>query len=333
MVRRGLAAGAGLLVVILLIFLVQGCLEARNDRALQDYVRDTSALMRESQQNSDALFRLLGGEDSGGDVDVANQLNTLARESERIVERAEATDRPDDLAATNDYLIQTLELRRDGLKVIASDLPTAIAQQRDRREGTSRIAAAMQNFLASDVVYQTRVQRGAEEALKSQGLRSANVSPSQYLPEIDWLDPATVADRIGKIGSGADGANDGEATPGLHGNGIAATTLGGQALTPGVSANIAAGSDLTLDVQIANQGENTETDVKVNVTIGSGGDAVELDGTLDEIAGGETKSVEIPVDETPPTGQEVPITVSVEPVPGEEKTDNNEQEYSAIFTS
>jgi hypothetical protein len=42
--------------------------------------------------------------------------------------------------------------------------------------------------------------------------------------------------------------------------------------------------------------------------------------------------VSIPVKKTPPTGQAVPITVEVQPVPGEKKTDNNKQTFSAIFT-
>ena len=85
-------------------------------------------------------------------------------------------------------------------------------------------------------------------------------------------------------------------------------------------------------MQVANSGENTETDVQVNVTIGAGGDAIKLDGVLDEIAAGETKSVQIPLTDQPPTGQNVPITIEIEAVPGEEKTDNNQGEFSAIFT-
>jgi hypothetical protein len=42
--------------------------------------------------------------------------------------------------------------------------------------------------------------------------------------------------------------------------------------------------------------------------------------------------VTIPLTEQPPTGQNVPITVEVEPVPGEEMTDNNVQEFTVIFT-
>ena len=74
--------------------------------------------------------------------------------------------------------------------------------------------------------------------------------------------------------------------------------------------------DLTFEVQVANQGDSTETDVNVKVTVGEGDDASDLEGTIDTIAAGETKAVSIPLDERPPTGQNVPIRVEVEPVPG-----------------
>jgi hypothetical protein len=66
--------------------------------------------------------------------------------------------------------------------------------------------------------------------------------------------------------------------------------------------------------------------------VGQGGDAIELEETLPEIAAGELKTVTIPLSEQPPTGQNVPITVNVKPVPGEEVTDNNEAEFTVIFT-
>ena len=68
------------------------------------------------------------------------------------------------------------------------------------------------------------------------------------------------------------------------------------------------------------------------MTVGSGGDAIEAEDTIPEIAAGEQKPVTIPLTKQPPTGQNVPITVRVKPVPGEEVTDNNESEYTVIFT-
>jgi hypothetical protein len=158
------------------------------------------------------------------------------------------------------------------------------------------------------------------------------VPESPFLPEIDWLDPTTVADRISRI-STSGGGGGGPAAPGLHGNGLGTVTLAGTALAPGGSATITLSDDLAFEVQVQNQGENTETDVNVTVTVGSDGDAIELEEQLPEIAAGETQTVTLPLAERPPTGEQIPIAVEIEPVPGEEKTDNNVGEFSAIFTS
>jgi hypothetical protein len=330
MVRRSVAAGAGILVLVLFVFLLRGCLNARKEQAFKDYNRDVGALVQESEQESKLLFELLSGNE-GSDVDVENQLNAFAGESAKLVDRARETDHPDEMAAAQRYLVETLEFRRDGIRGIADALPNAIARQQERREGTELIADQMQKFLTSDRIYFDRVRPNLQEPLEEEGL-DENVPQSTFLPSVDWLQPETVADRVGKLGGGGGGDDDAAAAPGLHGNGIAGATLGGQALSPGTSPSTQVTDDLKLVVQVANQGENTETDVKVNATIGKGGDAIKLTKVLSSIAAGETKSVEMPVAERPPTGQNVPISVDIEPVAGEKKTDNNKGSYTVIFT-
>lgn len=328
MVRRAVAAGAGLLVLLLLILGFRGCLDARKERALKDYVRDAGALVGESDQESEALFQLLRDPGDANQVDIENQLNTFRNQASQLVDRASGTDRPGDVDRAHAYLVEVFEFRRDGVARIAEELPNAIADQGDRRGGSEQIAAAMQNFLTSDVIYQTRFGPALQAALKDAGV-GEKVPASGFLPDVDWLKPATVANRVRSLG-GTGG--DAQATPGLHGNGLAGVTLGGQALTPDGAASVRLAEDLKFTIQIANQGENTETDVKVNVTVGRGGDAIKLDKVLDTIAAGETKPVEIPLADQPPTGQSVPITIEVERVAGEKKTDNNKGTFSAIFT-
>jgi hypothetical protein len=167
-------------------------------------------------------------------------------------------------------------------------------------------------------------------ALEDEDVSAEDPVASTFLPSTDWLDPAFVADQVAGIRSGDGG--DQAAAPGLHGNGIGTVTLGGVALVPGGSATVQLTNDLAFEVQVANQGENTETDVTVRATVGEGGDAIDRDAQLDTIAAGETKTVSIPLDEEPTTGENVPVTVEIEPVPGEEMTDNNSADFSVIFT-
>jgi hypothetical protein len=330
-VRRSVAAAGALLVLVLLVLGVRGCLNARAKNANKDYVREVGALVQESDQQGKALFDLLsskGGRDQA--VNVENTLNGFRVQSAQLVDRARDIDVPGEMKTAQRYLLETLEFRRDGLAAIADGLPTALGDQ-NRRQGTDRVTGQMQSFLTSDVIYSQRAYPAMRQALKEKDITGeVQVPTSQFVPDIRWLDPGYVSDQVSRIRTGKGGA---AATGGLHGTGLASVSLGGQALTSGGSATaIKLGGNLQFQVQVQNQGDSTETDVTVRVTVGTGADAIDRDDRIDTIAAGETKTVTIPLDNQPPTGQNVPITVEVEPVPGEKKTDNNKQEYSAIFT-
>ena len=91
--------------------------------------------------------------------------------------------------------------------------------------------------------------------------------------------------------------------------------------------------DLAFEIQVQNQGENTENDVVVRVTVGDGGDADTQEETIDTIARGRDQDRHDPAQQdSRRPARTCPIKVEVEPVPGEQKTDNNTLESSVIFT-
>jgi hypothetical protein len=293
-------------------------------------VTDANALVRESNAQSRSLFRVLqgpGGQDQA--VNTESSLNGLRVASIGLVDRANDLDVPDELSTAQRYLLETLELRRDGLAGVANAIPQALADQ-ERRQSTAQVSRMMRVFSASDIIYSGRYIPNLDNALEDEGVNAEDPVESRFLPDVQWLDPAFVADQVAGVRSGQGG--DQAAAPGLHGNGLGTVTLGGVALVPGGSATVPLTSDLSFEVQVANQGENTETDVTVTATVGEGGAAIDLEEQLDTIAAGETKTVTIPVDKQPPTGENVPVTVEVKPVPGEDMTDNNSADFTVIFT-
>lgn len=330
MLRRTIALVGGVLVLILLVLGVRGCLNARQESAIKDYSNDSAELLRASKVEGDQLFELLQGE-GGTDqaTSIINQLNAYRVESSELVDRAERLDVPGDLDSAQGDLLEVLEFRRDGLADITDALQVALGDQ-ERREGSEDVAKQMQVFLASDIVDTQRFRVKLFDVLRDESLSAPNLPRAGFVPDIEWLQPDFVADQVNALRTGTGGG--GEAAPGLHGNGIGGVTLGGVALTPGGSASVQLSGDLAFEIQVQNQGENTENDVTVRVTVGDGSDADEQEETIDTIAPGELKPVTIPLSTQPPTGQNVPVTVEVEPVPGEQKTDNNTLESSVIFT-
>jgi hypothetical protein len=330
MLRRTIALVGGVILLILFVLLVRGCLDARKENAIKDYSTDSADLLRASKLEGDQLFKLLQGE-GGTDqaTSIINQLNAYRVESSELVDRGEQLDVPGDLKGAQSSLLEVLEFRRDGFAQITDALRVALGDQ-DRREGSDEVAVQMQVFLASDIVDTQRFRRQLFDVLRDENLSAPDLPRNGFVPDIEWLQPDFVADQVNALRTGTGGG--GEAAPGLHGNGVAGVTLGGVALTPGVGASVQLSEDLAFEIQVQNQGENTENDVVVRVTVGDGGDADTQEETIDTIAAGEIKTVTIPLTKQPATGQNVPIEVEVEPVAGEQKTDNNTQESSVIFT-
>ena len=155
------------------------------------------------------------------------------------MDRAAGTDHPGDVDAADAALVETFEFRRDGVAAIAEQLPNAIADQGDRSGGSEAdrgrdAELPDQRRALPDPLHPAPRDRAQDERHRREGARS------NFLPDIEWLQPRFVADRVRSLG-GTGG--DGDAAPGLHGNGIAGVTLGGQALNP--AARRASGSATT----------------------------------------------------------------------------------------
>lgn len=296
-------------------------------------MRDVRALADQSGGQSEEMFNVLSQPGRGvSEVDRENSLNQLRHQAEQLVQRARDLDVPGDLRGPHESLVESLGFRRDGITQVADILPTALSG-RERRQGARRIADQMGFLLTSDVIFAARVRPELEAVLREeQILNEVQLPESRFLPDRGWLIAEQVTRRLrGGGGAGGD-RSDEPAAPGLHGTGLGTVSVGGQALTQGGSANVRLSEDLSFSVQVVNQGENDETDVPVRITVGRGPEAIELEASIDELGQGQTETLEVPLEGEPPTGQSVPVTVEVEPVPGEEKADNNEQSFSAIFT-
>ena len=328
--------------MLLLFFGIRGCQASQKEQGFKDYVSDAEELVAESEQQSNALFDLL--EDPGNsEVDFTSNINGSKVAAEQLVDRADGLDVPDELKGAHNYLVQTLEFRRDGLDGIAREAAGQDTAEEGNQDTSSseRIAGQMRFFDASDVIYSQRFLPKLLGEIEDEDLDQDVPVPAtltdpetiSFLPTIDWLSDSKVADSLGAIGSGTGG--DEPAAPGLHGNGLGSVTVkpAGTALVEGAPAQLPASEDVSFDIEIADQGENAEEDVVVTVEIAGGsGDPIQLEETLDAINPGETKVVNVPLAETPPIGEPVEITVRIEPVPGEEKTDNNEATFTAIFS-
>ena len=236
-------------------------------------------------------------------MDAQNKVNGFRVQSASIVDRARDLDVPDEASQAQRYLLETLEFRRDGLAKIAEDLPDALGDE-SRRQGSEGVARQMQVFLASDVIYAGRYKPGLEKVLRTR--TSPASRPGERLHTGHRMAAAELCGGCHQwLRTGEPG--DQETTGGLHGNGLVGVALGGCAGARRLG-DRPAGRDLTFEVQVANQGDSTETDVGVKVTVGEGADATGRghDGHdrrgRDQVGGDQARGA-------PATGQNVPIRV------------------------
>jgi hypothetical protein len=325
------------LVVVLLVFGVRGCVAARKKQAFRNYARDVTSLVQESQQERDQLFKLLQVPSGGtpSPVDVTNNANGVKVQAAQLVDRANGTNHPGEMSAADRYLLEVLSFRRDGIAAVAGDLRTALGDA-GRQQATQQLAADMQNFLASDVIYSQRFIPEFQKQLKKEKLLGEEQVPNQsFLPDINWLQPTVVADRIGRIRGGGGSSTTATTNPtGLHGTSLGAVTVkpGGQTLSATQAVEIPAASNPSLDVQVTNGGDSDETNVKVKVTVSGGPKPIVVEQTIATFPKGSTQTANVALSgQTLPKGQPVSITVQVLQVPGEKKLDNNKAKYAAIF--
>ena len=327
MLRRRLFAlvlGAALLAV--LVVATRGCLNARQDRAYQEYARDVDALSDESLQQSRGLFEVLRGGGAEDTVEVQNNVNGFRAQADLLLDRARGLDAPGPLAQANRFLDYALEFRRDGLAGIAEELPTALGDN-GRDAATQRIAGHMREFLTSDVLLSQRVMPEVDRALNRRDLPiEASLRSSGFLPALDWLEVGTVANRLGALRQGP-----GEVAAGARALALGVVTAGGETLNESSPTQVSAAPDLAFSVQVQNQGAVPEEDVKVAVSITGGPAPLSVERTLESIPAGGAETVALPLADTPPTGRPVTVTVRVEPVEAEGRTDDNGSSFPATF--
>jgi len=335
-IRRAVAIGGAILVLILLVVAINGCLDSRKENALKDYNREVSSIIRESDRQIGAeFFNLLRQRGSESPQDLQTAISGYRAQAETQLRQAEDLDVPGDMEAAQRSFLIALQFRRDGLGYIAERIRTALGDDAEAADAAIRqIAGQMQAFLASDVVYNGRTVPLIKGALDDNEVGGQQIARSKFLPGIEWLEPQFVGDALGQQVSGGNGNRAREPAPGLHGTSLESTSVGETRLQPSPTPNrIPAADDIAFLVSFTNGGEHDEFDVKVTVTVEpESGKPIRKSRTVDTVKQGATAEVEIPLGQRPPQGAAT-VTTRVDPVPGEEKTDNNEAEYDVGFVA
>ncbi|HVX33981.1 MAG TPA: CARDB domain-containing protein [Solirubrobacterales bacterium] len=321
MLRRLLALGGALVVLILIVLGVKGCLDARARSELSDYARDVKQIVIETGQTSKDFFGKL---EEPGDLSVTEFTGQVDADRSAMTNyetRVDGLSPPGPLSGAQRSLELAYTLRAAAMEKIADKMRTALGEAGAAR-ATAAIAKQMQTLLAADVIYESVVRPEIDVKLGDEGIEGSDVPKSSFVPDATkWLDDAEVASALGAVS----GSSGGAPSPGVHGLGLVGTSIGGVELASESTSSVAVEGTPEIEVTVQNQGESTENGVTV-VVVANGKETTQEIPALE--AGAEETAV-VPL--TPAPKGETELEVKVEPVPGEQFTDNNEATYTVIF--
>ena len=321
MLRRLLALGAALVILILIVLGVKGCLDARARGALSDYSRDVKQILIETGQTSKDFFGKL--EEPGGlsVTEFTGQVDADRSAMTNYKTRIEALSAPGGLGNAQNSLELVYTLRASAMETIAAKMPTALGEAGAAR-ATAAITKQMQTLLASDVIYESVTRPEINGKLADEGITGNDVPKDTFVPDgTRWLEESEVSKALGSVS----GSTAGEATPGVHGLGLVGTSIGETELVAESTNSVVTEGTPEVEVEVQNQGESTENGVTVAVTY----EGNTVTGEIDELPAGETGTALIPL--TPAPSGEVTLEIEVEAVPGESLTENNEASYTLLI--
>jgi hypothetical protein len=327
MVRRRVAAGVGVVLLIVIVLVVNGCLKSQAKQSLETYNRDVSRIAQESEQQvAKPFFSELTDANSKSALDVENQLDQLHIQAQSQASDAKGLSVPGSMSGAQRDLLLVLDFRAEGVAKVASLVRTALGGQ--AKQASTLIAGDMEIFLASDVIYSQRVAPLIQQTLSENGIHGQSTTPSRFLENLGWLEGTTVYARL--TGQPASSSSSGVA-PGHHGSVLKGVSVGTKTLEGEPALNhISGGSSPTFTVMVENDGEFPETDVKVDLTVTAAGKQLKASHVIDTTEPRKTVNVEIPVPGVP-LKVASKVEAQIEPVPGETNHEGTKGTFLGIF--
>jgi hypothetical protein len=326
----GLIAAA-ILVVVLVIFWVQGCQNDSKVSAYKNYMADATKIAQASQtvgRNLNDLLTTPGIKLT----ELESKLESFAQQEQQDLARAQALNPPGHMRPAHQHVIESLQLRISGLRGLA-DAFRKTAPMRDSDLAGRVLAEQALRLVASDVIWDDLFKTPAAQILNQQGVHGVAVPDSNFVQNQDLATAATFAAIVKALKGASTGGSS--STGGLHGTGIESVTAlpGATPLSTSSETTVTASTSLAFDVAVKNTGDNLERRIAVKLTIEKSGSPIVQTQTIDIINKGETKHVIFRnIDTTGVFGTPTHVKVDVGLVPGEANSKNNSYTYPVLFS-
>lgn len=325
-VRRAVALGALLIIVLLIALGIHSCDVSSTNSALQNYTTQVSSLNARSAQTGSQLFTDLSRAASANSpTSVQNQINEELHTAQTVLSDAQNVSVPDQVKSGNSKFVQALQMRVDGISNIANDIQPALGSSATQSE-INQIAAQTARFYASDVLYKQYAAPEIAGAVNAAGVRFSPLNGQQFVPDVQWVLPSYIAQTLHVGGSSSSSST--KPAPGVHGHKLNSVSVNGTVLTPGGTATLPASPPATFTLNFTNTGQNQEHNIVCKVTVN--GTGVTGQAVVPHDSPGQTSTCNVKLSASPPTGTQS-VLAQIERVPGEGSVVRNQQSFTITF--
>jgi hypothetical protein len=326
--RRLVAIAVAIVIVILVVIGVSSCESSARRAALRDYNSNVVALVQQSNSTGKQFFGVLTG--GGTAHNVQTSLNQARDTADQQLSRAKNLSVPDQVKQAQNYFVLVMQMRRDGIASVATQIQPALAKATSR-DGVSAIASEMARLYASDALYKDYTVPLVLGALKANGIAvgGANGQPvesGQFVPDLRWLQPDFVASEL-HVSSSAT-VQSGPVAPGPHGHRLVSVSVAGTTLDTGSTNTVTDSPAPTFTLNFENTGGSTEHNVVCQVAVQ--GTGITSRTTVPQTTPGQAAQCNVQLSSSPPTGTYT-VSATIEKVPGEKSTTRNTQTFSIDF--
>jgi hypothetical protein len=322
-------------VVLVLVLWVQSC---RSDSKREQYTEYNDDVRVVASESAAIGRNLTGAFTTRGltQAELAKRLTNLAQQQQQGVERAREIDPPGPLREVHESSVDSLQLRAGGLQLLAQTFARAPARGTGNGQGNQaqalsarRLATQMQRLLSSDIVWDDLYRLPARGVLRQEGLFGINVPDSNFLTDPDLATARGMAPLVQRVR----GATTGGTPSGTHGNGIVQVRAlpGGKVLDEDADNTITLTPELQIEVTVENSGDAQEVQVPVRLTLQQSPEPITKTKVIPVIDPGQQVRVVFGDFDRAQIGEQTQLKVEVEPVQGEENTENNTEQFPVTF--
>jgi hypothetical protein len=326
---RLLIALVAIIVVVVVIVVAVTASRGNGDAAeYQKYMTSVASIVKQSDSIGEQLTTLLTNPGDTNRKDIQTKLQGYVLKCEQLETQAKALAVPKDLLdrSVHQFFVMAMTFRHTGLANLEPSLMNALEVQ-DTNVATEQISQALYYLTNSDFLYKVVFVKGATDIVKEKSLDGVTVPASQFLSDPDLASQTQAQEIITQLKSAG-------SLQAVHGVALAKVVEqpDEQQIKAGQTYNLTSSDKLAFVVTVENQGNMSEKDVPVVVTLAAQtGQPQTITVTIAELKpGGQVAAT---VEGLNPTGygEVATLTVEVGPVPGEKVKSNNSLEATVIF--